>query len=42
LGFAGDFHSAVAAGQRVIDDVKVSFLFRAHFLVSLDITSAAR
>ena len=31
MGFAGDFHPAVAAGQRVIDDVKISFLFGAHF-----------
>ncbi len=42
LRFAGDFDPAVAARNRMIDDVKIGFLFGAHLLISLDIMSAAR
>src|SRR3990167_5481561 len=31
-GFAGDFNPAVAARYRMVDDVKISFLFGAHAL----------
>ena len=42
LSFAGDFDSAVAARNRMVDDVKIGLLFGVHFFDSFDIISAAR
>ena len=42
LSFAGDLDPAVAARDRMIDDVKIGFLLGAHFFDSFDIMSAAR
>ena len=41
-GFSRDFDPAIAARYRMVDDLKIGFLFRAHFLLSLAITSDAR
>ena len=38
LRFAGDFDPAVAARDRMIDDVKIGFLFRAHLVLSCAIS----
>ena len=42
LRLAGDFDPAVAARDRMIDDMEIGLLFGAHFFDSFDITSAAR
>ena len=42
LGFAGDFDPAVAARQRMINDVKIALLLDAHDCFSFAINAAAR